>query len=89
MCHTTIVIRATRALFQQFDNEIYHWMVVFSGFYESHGPPPLGDAHGIVPSHRYGHQNGQQSGHILHLCFVCCHPGGRRGNTEGVVAGGI
>ena len=61
-------------------------MAVFSGFYESPEPPPLGDAHGIVPSHRPGHQNGQQSGHILHRCFVCCHPGGRRGNTEQVVA---
>jgi hypothetical protein len=30
--------------------------------------------------------NGQQSGHILHLYFVCCHPGGRRGNMEQVVA---
>ena len=26
------------------------------------------------------------SGHILHRCFVFCHPGGRRGNTEQVVA---
>ena len=61
-------------------------MAVFSGFYESHEPPPLGNVHGIVPAHRNGHQNGQQSGHILHLCFVCCRPGGRRGNTEPAVA---
>ena len=42
-------------------------MVAFSDFYESHGPPPLGDARGIVPAHRHrhGHRNGQQSGHIL------------------------
>ena len=46
----------------------------------------LGDARGIVPMHRYGHQNGQQSGHILNHCFVFCHPGGRRGDTERVVA---
>jgi hypothetical protein len=26
-----------------------HPMVVFSGFYESHEPPPSGDARGIVP----------------------------------------
>ncbi len=26
-------------------------MAVFSGFYESPGPPPLGDARGIVPPH--------------------------------------
>jgi hypothetical protein len=42
-------------------------MVAFSDFYESHGPPPSGDARGIVPAHRHrhGHRNGQQSGHIL------------------------
>jgi hypothetical protein len=54
----------------------------FSGLYESHGPPPLGSARGIVPTHRHGHQNGQQSGHILHLRFVDCHPGSRHGNME-------
>ena len=54
--------------------------------YESPGPPPSGDARGIVPAHRNGHQNDQQSGYILHLCFVCCHPGGCRGDTEPVVA---
>jgi len=46
----------------------------------------VGDAHGIVPPHRDGHQNGQQSGYILHYCCVDCSPGGRRGNTERVVA---
>ena len=61
-------------------------MAVFSGFYESHGPTPLGDVHGIVPAHRHGHRNGQQSGHILHRCFVFWRPGGRRGDTEQVVA---
>jgi len=61
-------------------------MVAFSGFHESHEPPPSGNACGMVPVHHNGHQNGQQSGHILHLCFVCCHPGGRRGDTEPVVA---
>ena len=61
-------------------------MVTFSGFYESHEPPPSGDARGIVPAHRDGHRNGQQSGHILNLHFVCCHPGGRQGDTERVVA---
>ena len=102
MCHTPIVIRATRALFQLFDNEICPWnrgrhvwlmpigasarpMAAFSGIYESHEPPPSGDAHGIVPAHCNCHQNGQQSGHILHLRFVCCRSGGRRGNTERVV----
>ena len=41
-----------------------HPMAVFSGFYESHGLTPSGDARSIVPAHRNGHQNGQQSGHI-------------------------
>ena len=40
----------------------------------------------IVPPHCYGHQNGHQSGYISHRCFVCCCPGGRRGDTERVVA---
>ena len=57
-------------------------MATFSGFYESHEPPPSGDALGIAPPHCDGHQNGQQSGYILHN--RCCL-GGRRGNTEGVV----
>ena len=61
-------------------------MVAFSGFYESHKAPPSGDARGIVPPHRDGHRNGQQSGCILHLRFVCCCPGGRRGNKEQVAA---
>ena len=61
-------------------------MVAFSDFYESHGPPPSGDARGIVPAHRHGHRNGQQSGQILHFHFVCCRPGGRWGDMERVVA---
>ena len=63
-----------------------HPMVAFSGFYESHNSPPLVDLHGIVPPHRHGHQNGQQSWYMLHHCFICCHPGSCRGNTEQVVA---
>ena len=42
----------------------------FSGFYESHEPPPLGDALSIVLTHCDGHQNGQQSGYILHRRVV-------------------
>ena len=61
-------------------------MVAFSGFNESHEPPPSGDVCSIVPPHRHGHQNGQQSGYMLHRRNVCCRPGGRRGNTEQVVA---
>jgi hypothetical protein len=61
-------------------------MVAFSGFYESHEPPPSGDARGIVLPHRHGHQNGQQrGGHVAHRC-VHCVPGGRWGDTERVVA---
>jgi len=61
-------------------------MVAFSGFCESHEPPPSGDVSGIVPPHRHhGHRNGQQSGYMLHRRFVCCCPGGHRGNTERVV----
>jgi hypothetical protein len=39
----------------------------------------------VSPAHRHGHRNGQKSGYILHCWFVCCCPGGRRGNTERVV----
>ncbi len=54
-------------------------MAAFSGgFYESHGPTPSG--------HHHDHQNGQQSGNILHLLFVCCRPGGLQGETQPVVA---
>ena len=42
--------------------------------------------HSIVPLHCHGHQNGQQSEHILHRWFVCCHPGGRQGEMGQVVA---
>jgi hypothetical protein len=61
-------------------------MVAFSGFYESHGPTPSCGVHGIVPAHRHGHENGQQSVHILHRHFVLCRPGGHRDDTEQVVA---
>ena len=62
-------------------------MVAFSGFCECHEPPPSGNALSmIVPSHCHGHRNGQKSGYMLHRRNVCCHPGGRRGNTEQVGA---
>jgi hypothetical protein len=38
-----------------------------------------------VPAHHHGHKNGQQSGHMLHRCFICCCPGSRRGNMKQVV----
>jgi hypothetical protein len=40
-------------------------MVAFSGFYESHEPPPSGDARGIAPPHHDGHRNGQESGYMF------------------------
>ena len=61
-------------------------MAVFSGLYESPGPPPSGDVRGIVPPHRDHHRNGHQSGYILHYRCDDCRPGGRRGDTERVVA---
>jgi len=61
-------------------------MAAFSGFYESHEPPSLGDVLGILPPHRDGRRNGQQSGYILHCRFVDCCPGGHWGDTERVVA---
>ena len=61
-------------------------MAAFSGFYESHKPPTFGNVRSIVPPHRNDHQNCQQSGYILHCCFVDCRPGGHRGDTEQVVA---
>jgi hypothetical protein len=45
-------------------------MVAFSGFYESHEPPSLGDVRSIVPSHCNGHRNGQQSGYICSIIVV-------------------
>jgi hypothetical protein len=59
-----------------------HLMVAFSGFYESHEPPPSGDACSIVPPHHDGHPNGQQSGYMMHHRCVDCCPGGRLGDTE-------
>ena len=61
-------------------------MVSFSGFYESHEPPLLSNAHGIVLPHCDGHQNGQQSGYMLHYRCVDYRPDGRRGDMERVVA---
>jgi hypothetical protein len=37
-------------------------MVAFSGFYESPGPPPSGDALGIVPPHCDGHRMASKVG---------------------------
>ncbi len=48
-----------------------HLMVASSGFYQSHGPHPLGNACSNVPAHRRGYQNGQQSRCICSLLFVC------------------
>jgi hypothetical protein len=62
-------------------------LIGFSGFCESHKPPPSSDVRGIlVPPHRDDQQNGQQSGYMLHHYCVDCRPGGCRGNIERVVA---
>ncbi len=60
-------------------------MAPFSGFYESHDPPPSGDARSIVYPHCDDHQSRQQRGYILHHCFVVCCHGGRWGNAEQAV----
>jgi hypothetical protein len=46
-------------------------MAVFSGFYESPVPPPLGDEGSIVPLHCNGHRYGHQSGYIFNYIVVC------------------
>jgi hypothetical protein len=50
-------------------------MVAFSGFYESHKPPPSGDAWGIAPPHRNGHRNGQQSGYMFMMIVALAAAG--------------
>ena len=60
-------------------------MATFSGFYESHEPPPSGNVHGLVLPQCDGHRNGQQSWYILCHRFVDCCPGGSQGNTKHLV----
>ena len=45
-------------------------MAVFSGLYESPGPPPSGNARSIVLLHRDDRRNGHQSGYIVVLFAV-------------------
>jgi hypothetical protein len=45
-----------------------------SGFCHSPGPPPLGDALGIIPLHYHGQKNGQQDDSVI-----------RRGNAEQIL----
>ena len=61
-------------------------MVAFSGFYESHEARLSGNARGIILPHRHGHPNCHQSCYMLPHRFVDCRLGGRRGDTERVVA---
>ncbi len=42
-------------------------MAAFSGFYESPGPFPSGNAYGITPLHRHGYRNGQRRRYICSL----------------------
>ena len=53
-------------------------MVAFSGFYESHEPPPSGDTWGIAPPHRDDHQNGQQSGYMFIMIVALAAAGAIR-----------
>jgi hypothetical protein len=61
----TGALASTRDFFLRVDDEKTkqntHPMATFSVFYQSPGPPPLGNARGIVLAHRHGHQIGQQS----------------------------
>jgi hypothetical protein len=43
-------------------------MAASSGFYQSPGCPPLGNAQGIVPAHRHGLWNGQKK--LVHFFAV-------------------
>jgi len=61
-------------------------MAAFSGFYESHEAPPLGDVCSTVPSHRNSHRNSQPRRPILHRCFSCCLTVGCQGDTEQLIA---
>ncbi len=65
------------------DTDILNWVFLIRHFTTLDFQP---DARSILPPHCNGQQNDQQSGYILHCCFVDCRPGGRRGDTEGVVA---
>ncbi len=49
-------------------------MAASSGFYQSPGPPPLDNARGMVPAHRRGHQNGQQSWSMFSSPFCLLLP---------------
>ena len=60
-------------------------LVVFSGYYQSPGPPLFGDARGMVSVHHHGHQNGQQNLCIVAYFHCHWHHGGCRGNTEQIV----
>ena len=92
MCHTPIVIRVTRDLFQKFEDEIYpqnrgrhvRLMPIRPSTCPMVACSGCGfyESHGppplrgIVLAHRHGQWNVQQSGHMLHCHFVCCCPGG-------------
>jgi hypothetical protein len=58
-------------------------MVAFIGFYESHEPPPSGDANRRIATAI--EMTSKEGGHFAHRC-VDCRPGGRRGDTERVEA---
>ena len=57
-----------------------------SGFRCSPGPPPSGDAHGIVPAHRHGQRNGRQVWCFFVVFFLNANPVVRQGNTVRILA---
>ncbi len=95
ICHTPIVIwgfPCACGLFQWFDIQLMAIgasacpMVASSGFYWSPGPPPLGDARGIVPPHRDAIETASFVGVFVDCCLSACCPGRRWGDREQLVA---
>jgi hypothetical protein len=62
---------------------IAHPMAAFSGFFESHEPPPSSDACSILPAHRDGHQKDSKIGVlcIIVLLIVVLAAARRQANT--------
>ncbi len=57
-----------------------------SGFRDSPGPPPSGDALGYVPAHRQGQQNGRQVWYFFVVFLWHSNPLSVRGNTARILA---
>ncbi len=61
-----------------------HPMAAFSGFYESHEPPPLGYERSIVSAHRHGHRTASKvdTFYIVVLLLSPWRPSGRYGASS-------